>query len=341
MSSSKDTHLYQPRSHNLSNGKPINTSTSLAFSSQLSSLISAPSTTKSKPTSSRLKPTKDDIFTRPNRNTAKRAKRDAEDSPHFEQKHTTDGEGLDSKIWERSKRKMEEKARLYAAMRRGDVEDAEGKFGVDFDRKWAEEGEKEDEEVEDEDEDEEGEGQEEVEYTDEFGRVRTGTRAQAERVQRAVQARPLAPSHIIHGDTIQHSAFDPDAPIAAQMAELARKRDKSLTPPPDEHFDASKEVRSKGTGFYQFSEDVEERKRQMAGLESERKETERKRAERQEKLEERKRLVEERRKEVQGRRAKRKADEFLEELGAEMGQKGVEEEERVEGETAAEGDDAG
>ena len=184
---SKDSHLYQARAHNLTNGKEISSSTTLSFTSQLSSLISNSSTTSSRTkgsASSRLKPRKDDIFSKPNRNTAKRAKRDSEDSPHFEQKHTTNGEGLDSGIWERSKRKMEEKARLYAAMKRGDVEDADEKYAVDFDQKCldAHVDDKEDESSDDVDSDEES--RETVEYKDEFGRTRTGTRAEASRAQR-------------------------------------------------------------------------------------------------------------------------------------------------------------
>lgn len=221
---------------------------------------------------------------------------------------------------------MEEKARLYAAMKRGDLEDGDERYAVDFDKKWAEKQEGNDEE----DDDDSGEEDEEpVEYTDEFGRARKGTRAEAARASRAARsqadlasdrftARPSAPANVIYGDTIQHQAFDPDAPVAAQMEALAKKRDKSLTPPPEEHFDSTKEVRMKGIGFYQFAGTEEERTRQMEGLESERKETERARAERQNKLDERRRMVEERRKEIQSKRSKRKADEFLAGLGAEM-----------------------
>ena len=327
MSSKKDAQLYQQRAHNLNNGKEISSSTTLSFTSQLSSLISSNSTaSKTKPTSSRNKPKKDDIFTRPNRNTAKRAKRDDEDSPHFEQKHTTNGEALDRGLWERSKRKMEEKARLYAAMKRGDVEDDDAKYAVDFDQKWAN---KQDGKEEDDDDDDDAgsDGDDElVEFTDEFGRTRKGTRAQIARAKRAEQskadlagdrfaARPAAPSNVIYGDAIQHQAFDPDAPLAAQMEALAKKRDKSLTPPPEEHFDSTKEVRTKGTGFYQFSGTDAERRQQMEGLESERKETERIRDERQKTLDERRQQIEQRRKELQTKRSKRKADEFLEEIG--------------------------
>lgn len=228
---------------------------------------------------------------------------------------------------------MEEKARLYAAMKRGDVEDEEGKFGVDFERMWADSrdaaGDGEDDGDDDDDASEEEGEQEMVEFTDEFGRTRHGTQAEAARIKRMEKsraelasdryaARPSAPSNVIFGDTVQHQAFDPDAPIAAQMEELARKRDKSATPPPDEHFDGKKEVRSKGMGFFQFSGDGEERRRQMEGLESERAETERRREERSKKAEERKRVLDERRAEIAKRRGKRKADEFLEGLGVDL-----------------------
>jgi hypothetical protein len=329
MSSSNDASLYGlKKQRKLGGGKEITSSTTLSFTSQLSSLINtAPS---SKPKASRHGAKKEDIFATHNRNTAKRAKRDTEDSPAFEQKHTTNGEALDGSVWERSKRKMEEKARLYAAMKRGDVEDADERYAVDFDRKWAERQENEEDSEQDDDDDVDEERQEVVEYIDEFGRTRTGTRAeaaQAERLKRAelegtsdrFTARPNAPSNVIYGDTIQHQAFNPDEPIVTQMEALAAKRDRSLTPPPDEHFDGKKEVRTKGTGFFQFSGDAEERKRQMENLEQERIETEMRRRQREEKLQERKKAVEARRAEILQKRGKRKADEFLDQLGEELG----------------------
>nr|OQO28742.1 hypothetical protein B0A51_02511 [Rachicladosporium sp. CCFEE 5018] len=300
------------RQKRLRGDKEISSNTSLSFASQLGSLINtSPSTSTSRP-KSRI--SKSDIFKSHNPNTAKRAKRDEVDSPAFEQKHTTDGETLERGVWERSKRKMEAKARLYAAMKRGDVEDEEGKYGVDFDRKWAEGGGGVDAEEEDEDDDEDDEENEMIEYVDEFGRTRQGTRLQAAQVARQAKgledmkgdrftARPLAPSNILYGDAIQHQAFKPDAKIEEQMAELAKKRDRSLTPPPELHFDADAEVRTKGTGFFQFSGDAEERKKQMEELEETREETERVRA---------KRRVEE------GERRKVEADQFLDQLAAKM-----------------------
>lgn len=334
---SKDSSLYGLKRHKLSSDKEIASSNSLAFSSQLSSLIgssSKPATSRSTSNTS-LKPRKDDIFTSHNR--AKKLKREHKPSGAFEQVHTTNGESLDNDAWNRSKRKMEEKARLYAAMKRGDVDDADERYAVDFDKKWAER-EGEDSEVSDEEDhhsEEDGDSNELVEYVDELGRDRKGTRAEAAKAARLVRleeeaakntdrftARPAAPSSVIYGDTIQHSAFDPDAPIAEQMAELARKRDRSITPPPAEHFDSKKEVRTKGTGFFQFSGDDEERRRQMEGLEKEREETERVRGDRERRVRERREMVESRRKEVRGLRDRRQADEFLDKLGEEIAGKG-------------------
>lgn len=221
---------------------------------------------------------------------------------------------------------MEEKARLYAAMKRGDVEDTDEKHMVDFDKKWADAQSKEDNSDDSSDQDSESD-QEMVEWTDEFGRTRTGTRSQMAREQRSEQlaqatssrARPNMPSTLIYGDTVQAAAFNPDEPVAQQMAELAAKRDRSATPPPDSHFDATKEIRSKGVGFMQFSQDPEERRKQMEGLEKDRLETERKRDEREQRLKQRKDEVERRRKEIMERRGKKQADNFLDNLGVELG----------------------
>ncbi|KAK5132830.1 hypothetical protein LTR08_008632 [Meristemomyces frigidus] len=343
----KDAPLYGAKPpRKLAGGTAISSSTTLAFTSQLASLINASSSTTTPPTtSSRQRAKKADIFTTHNRNTAKRAKRDLADAPALAaQKHTTNGAALDKGLWERSKRKMEAKARLYAAMKRGDVEDAEEKYAVDFDRKWAEREEAaggEDSEQDDDEECEgEGEGEEEVQYTDEFGRTRTGPPAEAARAERLkggypasaggdggddrFTAHPALPATIIHGDTIQHQSFAPQAAAAAQMHALAQKRDRSLTPPREGHYDAGAEVRSKGTGFYGFSGERGERAGQMAALGGERGETVRIRGERGREREERARVIGERRAEIGRRRGKRGAEAFLDGLGEELGGAGAE-----------------
>ncbi len=251
---------------------------------------------------------------------------------------------------------MEDKARLYASMKRGDYvppsnggTNKEENALVDFDRKWAEadasgEGRKyetesdndggESDENDDEDErarrrrgGEGGEAEEQVEYTDEFGRLRHGTKASAAREQArqnarayaseelsGMKARPDRPSNLIVGDTIQAGAFNPDAPVAAQMEDLARKRDRSMTPPEEVHYDASKEVRSKGVGFYSFSQDREGRGREMEALRREKEETERGRRERGERKERRRKEVEERRRVIAEKRGERLAERFLDGL---------------------------
>lgn len=206
---------------------------------------------------------------------------------------------------------------------------------VDFDRKWAEsqtDGKPPNYDTSSGSEDNEApsdDGEEEqVEYTDEFGRLRTGTRATALRVQRLqsaqthasqtlsdLRARPAPPPTLIYGDTIQTAAFNPDADTTARIQTLAQKRDRSMTPPEEVHYDASKEVRSKGVGFYSFSKDGEGRKREMDALKRERAETERGRREREEKRGEKRRKVEERKRLVAEKRGERLAERFLDGLG--------------------------
>ena len=236
---------------------------------------------------------------------------------------------------------MEEKARLYAAMKRGDVEDDQEKHMVDFDRKWVEKQETKASASESDDDDDSEEDQEVVEYTDEFGRQRKGTRGDAAREERRRKlaeagrddadrftARPVVPTNLIFGDTIQSNAFRPDDTTFTAMEELASKRDKSLTPPPEAHYDANWEVRTRGTGFFQFSANAEERQKQMENLEKERQETERTRGtqgkeagEVEQRKIERQKQMDERRRVIEAKRGKLKANKFLDELGAEMGGK--------------------
>ena len=228
---------------------------------------------------------------------------------------------------------MEEKARLYASMKRGDYvprmggRDKETEGLVDFDRKWADEAEKAGDTSSDDYASSEEGDQELVEYEDEFGRVRKGTKAEAAKLERAkhaaahageelqsFSARPERPNNLIVGDTVQASAFNPDETIAQQMARLAEKRDRSLTPPPETHYDASKEIRSKGVGFYQFSKDNEERGKQMEELGKEREETERMKREKEERRKKKKRDLEERRQLIAKKRGEKLAEKFLDEL---------------------------
>ncbi|RMZ79655.1 hypothetical protein DV738_g3150, partial [Chaetothyriales sp. CBS 135597] len=311
--------LYGDRDpHNTkSKHKPISSSTAASFSSNLAALISSakakssettPSTTATTTTTAKSNKRKSDIFTSHNRNVKARAASD------LEQVHKTksDLDSVPASELHRSRRKMEEKARLYKQMKRGEHlgrSDYTANSLVDFDRKWFESGQrgagdsgsgsgsgsdgKDDRDSSDDDSDLDN-ADEPAEWLDEFGRLRKGTRREKERFERqqriqqaasiAVledQTYPQAPANIIYGDTIQHAAFNPDARIAQQMAELAAKRDKSATPPPETHYNASYEIRNRGTGFYAFSGDAQLRKEEMESLAKQRAETERIRKEKE------------------------------------------------------------
>lgn len=279
-------------------GKEISSSNSLAFTSSLASLIS--SSSSKTPAASKPKPTKGkgDLFTAHNKNVKKRAAKDLEDESGQTHKTRDDIGSVATAELHRSKRRMEEKVRLYNAMKRGEYVTRNDGFDdrglVDFDRKWAEKQYDKDDSDHTASGDSDDGDDEEIEYLDEFGRLRKGSKKQAEKEERrsrieaaALQdaeqfaAHPKAPTNVIYGDAIQHQAFNPERTIAEQMADLAKKRDKSATPPPDTHFDATAEVRTKGTAFYNFSHDAEERRKEMEALEQTRLETERIRKERE------------------------------------------------------------
>lgn len=371
---SKDASLYgfQRPKHGPSQ-KDITSSSTLAFTSHLSSLISKdaasrPSSSSSKPTKGddykftrgRARPSKSgkpDLFAVHNKGALKRAAKDeaageeydvlgGRNSKQIHQSSDTIGK-VDEITLQRSKRRMEEKADLYENLRKGhyladgsssDEEEAEAgdeymsrlrrkerNALVDFDRKWAEDEEKNADIEDDDNEDEIGPL---VDYEDEFGRSRRGTRAeaaQAARLRRQTQgaaavdeedrSRPSRPSNLIYGETVQTHAFNPDAAIASQMASLASKRDRSATPPESLHYDAEAEVRTRGTGFYKFSKDAKSREQEMHDLLNVRRETEKEREERGQRKAERDRVKDERRAKIKELRGKRQADKFLDELG--------------------------
>ncbi|OAF62554.1 hypothetical protein VC83_01061 [Pseudogymnoascus destructans] len=277
--------LLPPPHQTLQNPPSTQTPSSLSFTSTLSSLLSRPPSPPGSRASRARAGKKDDIFT------AHRRRRKDKDARGREGEQ--DIGGVDEETLERSRRKMEEKAKRYKAMKRGDVDVQEGGEGagglVEWDRKWTEAGEK-GEGSEDDSELEEGRGTfadlEKVEFEDEYGRLREGTKAERDRMHRRLRnqlrgaeeldrmsARPAMPEGLIHGAAIQSSAFNPDAEIEVKMGELARKRDRSPTPPEAVHYDSRKEVRSRGVGFYQFSREGGGRKGEMEGLEGLRRET--------------------------------------------------------------------
>lgn len=338
-SAQPDMHLYgvpRPKREPKSTIKP---STSHSFASSLSSLLANPAPNKGT-TSARIRPSKnrkDDIFTTHNKGAKRRAADDILDKEYTAAtgvKHKADLGNVDYDTLYRSKRKMEEKARIYAAMKRGDyVSTRKGDLTedsgplVDFDRKWAELQETGKEE-EDTDSDDGGDSEEEtIEYTDEFGRTRTGTKSDVQReLQRQritanaetelaeMSARPSLPRGMIIGDAIQSAAFKPDAAAEKAMHELAAKRDRSATPPEETHYDATKEVRSKGVGFYQFSKDKASRENEFKNLEKERADTLWLEKEREDRKQKKAQELEERKRKIHEKRSQKQADNFLSSL---------------------------
>lgn len=307
---------------------------SLDFTAQMTALISNhPTSSSAAPRSRRRGEQKETVFRPSGKGTRK----------HHDEPRANSGRGLRLKEGqatqeevaelERSRRKMEEKARIYSALKRGDYVPKENEPTplVDFDRKWAEanDGDARNDESSDSAEDDGDDDDEIIEFEDQYGRTRQGTRAEKDRMDRQrkrglmgaeelerMSARPAAPQSLIYGDAIQTMAFNPDD--ADKMEELARKRDRSQTPPDMKHYDADGEIRDKGVGFYKFSKDGETRRREMESLKEERQATEARHREREEKKAARQKEIQERRGTIEARRAKKMADSFLDVLAGDL-----------------------
>ncbi|OXB35919.1 hypothetical protein J007_04334 [Cryptococcus neoformans] len=194
------------------------------------------------------------------------------------------------------------------------------------------------------DEDDEDDDLAQVEYVDELGRTRTGTRKEAKeagRIRGRNEPVELIPSgaensayaevqqsKVIHGEQHVFPVYEPNPEVIKAKYRQAEEEARG------HHYDSTKEVRVKGAGQYQFSLDEQRRAEQQAALKSQRRETELARAEagrrggqtaaqeaRKKKLEGRKAMIEAKRiklfggeKEVQMLKEERKAreaDEFL------------------------------
>jgi hypothetical protein len=342
-------HTQKPKPSSQSTSTP--SSSTLAFTTQLSSLITktteSPARGTGRPRPS--KSSKSDIFAIHNKGAQKRAAADLAEADDDEtsvrqiHKRTADIGAVDDATLHRSKRRLEEKARLYEDLKSGlylagDSDEETEITGdeylarlrrkereglVDFDRKWADaqragESESDGEDAEADD------NASIVSYEDELGRTRRGTRAEAARAAlakgqaqegEAERWRPARPENLIYGAAVQAEAFALSTPAAAQMASLAARRDRSPTPPEETHYDADAEVRNRGTGFYAFAKDEETRRKQMEELLSAREETQREREARLSRRAERERVKNERRKQIEELRSKRRAETFLAGLG--------------------------
>lgn len=321
----------------------------LAFTTQLSSLIAQDST--SSHSRQRQSKPKSGLFGKANKGAEKRAAADLQGSDHHEQKHQSSHDigTIDDATLGRSKRRMDEKARIYNDIKLGSHlagDDHDDDIGpedylsrlrrkereglVDFDRKWADEERKKMEGGGGEFEEEDDGNASTVSYEDEFGRSRRGTRAEAARAARTKEEeqghgrstqerwKPARPDNLIYGATVQSEAFNPDANVATQMAQLAARRDRSPTPPENVHYNADGEVRNRGQGFYAFSKDENERNKQMEELRKAREETEKWREKRKKGRAAYQAIVDDRYRQIAELQQKRLAERFMEGLPADI-----------------------
>ncbi|KAH0604285.1 uncharacterized protein H6S33_006662 [Morchella sextelata] len=315
-----------PRPKSKANPIPLSSTSIHALANELTlarARLSSTSTTKTAPGRTRPSKTKA-LFAPSNKGVSKRAARDETPNVHYGgQTIAQRGGGVSERDLERSRKKLKEKSRLYAAMKRGDFADEGGEGLVDFDRKWAEHpSDESDEEGEEEAGGDDDDDDEIIEYEDEFGRTRKGKRGVVEREKRRVAAAKRAaeeaaamnavPEGLIVGNTIQTAAFTTATfsavPSSAMLAGAMPKEEEETKL----HYDATKEVRTKGVGFYQFSRDEKGRMAEMEELERLRLRTTEERKKVEEKKKKRKEAVEKKREEVQRRRREKVGDKWLE-----------------------------
>ncbi|RXK35450.1 hypothetical protein M231_07305 [Tremella mesenterica] len=270
---------------------------------------------------------------------------------------------------EQRRRIMEAKAKKYEQLRRGDysgmTERELAEAVIDFDRKAEEEwsdhssdvdesappARRPDTQIYNENLDEVYDDLARVEYVDEMGRTRIGTKREAREAEKARQEEsrtpaPIIPadkssyaevmqSNVIHGEQKIFPVYEPDPEAIREKYRQAEEEARA------HHYDSTKEVRTRGAGAYQFSLDEDARREQMASLDAQRVETENARAKvgyrggltaaqemRKRKLDERKALVEAKRTKMLGgaeeverlRREKgqKEADMFLDGVGREL-----------------------
>lgn len=244
---------------------------------------------------------------------------------------------MDERELARSRKKLIYKAGVYERLRKGSGGDGEEEDAlVDFDRKWVEEGEPEfhSSASDDDEEEEEGDGRGEmVEHTDDLGRTRkvskkalarilrhearTKQQAQDQQTSPSQDHHHLAaqppPESVSYGPRIQTGAFQtanfssvPTADMLAAAMPVEKEGVEQV------HYDADREVRTKGVGFYRFSKDEDDRKREFQELEEERRRTERERERMAEKKRKRKEDLERRKEEVRKKRRGKVGGNWLE-----------------------------
>ncbi|KAL6299858.1 hypothetical protein BKA93DRAFT_753106 [Sparassis latifolia] len=194
-------------------------------------------------------------------------------------------EAVSRRTYESARANLEHKAHVYEQLRKGKsagLSDAQYDTQlVDFDQKAIDHYESDDDDVDESlivPKAPENEADDPiVEYEDEFGRVRTARRSEVPReaLQRQDEVENNDDPYVIHDPVNHFPIYEPDAERVARIAEELAESESAAAA----HYDASKEVRATGAGFYQFAGDEETRERQMRELRAAREETERARQE--------------------------------------------------------------
>ncbi|ORX37755.1 ribosomal protein L24e-domain-containing protein [Kockovaella imperatae] len=224
-----------------------------------------------------------DPFQRPSPGLVKRLAAEAKNDA--KRRHFADDAGPSD---EQRRAILKQKARQYESMMHGDLSGLSDKqleeMTVDFDRKRRDFSADEDDASDDTDgsASDEGDALDRIEYEDELGRTRLGTRKEAlaaERARRKLESSDDPPqvesafsevqrSNVFYGDQNVFPVYEPDADAIRAKYKAAEEESRA------HHYDSTKEVRAKGAGQYQFALDEDERAEQMAALKAQREETE-------------------------------------------------------------------
>ncbi|CAO0799088.1 unnamed protein product [Mucor circinelloides] len=182
-------------------------------------------------------------------------------------------EDVQSDVLQRSREQLEKKARLYEAMRAGgfdadEEQDDEKMPLVDFDKKYFQERDLERQKEEaaaarkkrrhNDKQDDDNDPW--VEFEDEFGRTRIIRRSELPSTEQQ-----------------QHRSDDSDYDSEEEENKaylIRQQRYKAADRSNMDHYEADREIRTKGVGFYQFSKDEQERRAQLDKLNRLRTETE-------------------------------------------------------------------
>ncbi|KAI9473895.1 MAG: hypothetical protein EXX96DRAFT_602304 [Benjaminiella poitrasii] len=212
---------------------------------------------------------------------------------------------VEADVLARSRQQLEKKAKIYEAMRSGqiqyDQDDEEKMPLIDFDRKYLEERELQQSKKESERKKKKRRTDNDddpwVEFEDEFGRTR---------IVRRSQLPEHTSSHSDHSDDDED-----DSDMAKNSAYAAYRPDFEAADRTDmNHYEADREIRTKGVGFYRFSKDEQERHEQMEKLKQMREETENARKSAANVSSKRKQMMAQNAEKIRARRAALKAKKF-------------------------------